>query len=210
MTPTALIAIPVAFVTLIELGALHESSLCSGIGLGQANPCDIIWHHRQTVLRINNILRDGFEALVESGKWRTAAKTSPKNSTKQSEPSSQPAARVRATDTVSFYVSPNGSEARKPVLGRPFDHEIRRRLARTRQLDQANDCLSLSAPCRTPQYACSKAMNEWDFAGYDPFVRLSAGIYTGGCNLVGPVGTHTINIVGEQSASDPEQPGRCY
>jgi hypothetical protein len=82
--------------------------------------------------------------------------------------------RRRATGHVSFYVAPDGSDA--------------------------NDCLSQSTPCKTAQIACTKAMNEWDFGGYDPFIRLSAGIYNGGCNLAGQlVGAHTINIVGEQS-----------
>ena len=82
--------------------------------------------------------------------------------------------RNRAAGTVSFYVAPGGSDT--------------------------NDCLSPSSPCASPQAACSKAMNEWDFAGYDPFVRLSPGVYNGGCNIAGqPVGAHTINIVGAQS-----------
>jgi hypothetical protein len=48
-------------------------------------------------------------------------------------------------------------------------------------------------------------MNEWDFGGYDPFIRFAAGLYIGGCDMVGQiVGAHTINIVGEQS-DDPRQ-----
>lgn len=82
--------------------------------------------------------------------------------------------RFKATANVNFYVSPSGNDN--------------------------NDCLSLLTQCGTVQRACIKAMNEWDFAGHEPFIRLSAGLHIGGCNLAGqPVGAHTINIVGQQS-----------
>lgn|SRR5262245_15115249 len=82
--------------------------------------------------------------------------------------------RQRASATVNFYVSQDGSDT--------------------------NDCLSSETPCKTPQHVCTKAMNEWDFAGFEAFIRLSAGTYAGGCDIAGqPVGAHTLNIVGEQS-----------
>lgn len=83
--------------------------------------------------------------------------------------------RSRASGIVNFYVSTAGSDA--------------------------NDCLSPATACRSAQRACATAMNDWDFGGYDPYIRLAAGVYIGGCHLAGqPVGAHTVNIVGEQSA----------
>src|SRR5262249_28422285 len=81
---------------------------------------------------------------------------------------------LRQPRTSAFYVSPSGSDA--------------------------NDCLSQATSCKTAQVACSKAMNEWDFAGHEPFIRLTAGVHIGGCNLAGqPVGAHTVNMLASKA-----------
>jgi Resolvase, N terminal domain len=86
----------------------------------------------------------------------------------------QTAPRLRAAGIISFYVSPDGT-------------------------DDGNDCLTQTTPCRTIQNALSRAMNDWDYAGGEPFIRLAPGTYEGGVSVAGqPVGAHTINIVGQQ------------
>jgi len=85
------------------------------------------------------------------------------------------AQRLRATGQVTFHVAPAGEDA-------------------------GNDCLVEARPCRTVQAAVSRAMLDWDFAGYEPFIRLAPGVYPQGASIVGqPVGAHTVNIVGQQS-----------
>src|SRR5262245_46245321 len=79
--------------------------------------------------------------------------------------------RKRATETLSFYVSPSGD-------------------------DRNNGCLLETSPCQTPQHAYSQLMNDWDHAGYDPFIRLAPGTYPTGVHMAGqPVGSHTVNVV---------------
>jgi len=90
------------------------------------------------------------------------------------------AQRLRATENVSFYVAPDGN-------------------------DFGNTCLAVDQPCRTAQYAYQRAMRDWDFAGFKPYIRLSAGVHHGGVHLAGvPVGTHVVNVVGQQSHDKAE------
>lgn len=85
------------------------------------------------------------------------------------------AQRLRATGHVTFHVAPAGEDA-------------------------GNDCLVEARPCRTVQAAVSRAMLDWDFAGYEPFIRLAPGVYPRGASVAGQlVGAHTVNIVGQQS-----------
>jgi len=88
--------------------------------------------------------------------------------------------RLRATGPTSLYVATNG-------------------------IDSSNDCQVQATPCQTPQYALIRAMYDWDFAGRgDPYIRLAPGIYMNGGVWMGgqPLGAHTVNVVGAQSADE--------
>jgi len=80
--------------------------------------------------------------------------------------------RNRATGSVIFHASPNGS-------------------------DIDNDCLSAANPC-TPQGAHAVAMNNWDFAHQSCLIQLADGTYTGNVSIAGQyVGTHLCDLLGK-------------
>ncbi len=87
------------------------------------------------------------------------------------------AQRQRATNSVYFYVSPSGS-------------------------DSSNDCVTEASPCATAQYAYTRLMTDWDFAGFGATIKLANGTYASGINMAGqPVGTHLVTVVGNQDLS---------
>jgi hypothetical protein len=82
------------------------------------------------------------------------------------------AERNRATANMRFHVSTDG--------------------------DDSADCVT--APCRTIQRAYIVVMNDWDFAGHQPYIKLAPGVYQGVKATGQAIGSHVVNIVGQQSS----------
>jgi hypothetical protein len=93
------------------------------------------------------------------------------------------AQRQQTNQNVVLYVSPSGNDCVGPTC-------------------VPNDCLLAGLPCRSINYAIRRGMNFWDYGGEgSPVVQLAAGRYAESVNIVGqPVGAHTVDIWGEQSA----------
>jgi hypothetical protein len=82
--------------------------------------------------------------------------------------------------------------------------------------DPSNLCTEASSPCRTPQAAYRRVMDDYDHVGFNPTIQLADGVYDSCINAVGtPVGVHLVNIrghVGDESAvrMRPVHDGQCF
>jgi hypothetical protein len=82
--------------------------------------------------------------------------------------------------------------------------------------DPSNLCTSATSPCRTPQAAYRRIMDDYDHAGFLPTIQLADGDYESCINAFGvPLGAHLVNIrghVGDASAvrMRPVRDGQCF